>query len=415
MKIIVEEAVTEEKCLKKIHKKFGEKIEITSIHHKEISGFLSLFAKEKCIISFRLIKNKDVSGDTKTLDEKQTAFLINSHAQRIKNNTQNNTDEDKNKSAEKENYKELTALIKDLAEKVGTQSQGSETEHVNIKKIISLMEDNDFSFGFINKIISRIKTELNLAELEDISTLRKKVIDFIADSISIKPFSNIIEKPVIMLIGPTGVGKTTSLAKLAAFYSSKMPEKLDRDIKVKVITTDMYRIGAAEQMRKYCDVMGIQLVEIDFLKDLPINIDLCKTSGDVVLVDTTGRSPNDSVHIEEMQSYFSSINKNETEIHLVLSAVTKISDIRQIMESYKVFDYNFVTITKLDETLHIGNIVSILSETNLPVSYITTGQGVPKDIVSANKKIFLKKLKGFEEDFDYINKNYDDSSSIVWG
>lgn len=423
MEIFVEEAESEQECLKKIHKKYGTEVDIVRNHFKVVPFFLGLFQKEKCEISFMLKSNggssAGLSSDKKgQLNGKQAAALINAHALRIKRNEAMEKGDAGNGEFtrfEGESYDELKNLIKELAEKVGNQHKNEETEHANIKQIISIMEENDFSFGFINKIISRVKTELSLAQLEDISVLRKKVIDFIADFISVKPFSNEIEKPVIVFVGPTGVGKTTSLAKLAAFYTSKLSEKLGRAIKVKVITTDMYRIGAAEQMRKYCEVMDIQLTEVDFLKDLRMNIDLCKTSGDIVLVDTTGRSPHDNTHIEDMQHYFSAINKNEAEIHLVISAVTKISDMKKIIESYKVFGYDYITVTKLDETLHAGNVISVLSETREPISYITAGQGVPKDIAGASKKIFLKKLKGFEEDLDYINKNFDDFSSVFWG
>lgn len=431
MEIIVEEARSKEACLKKIQKKYGTGINIVRSHCKEISYLFGIFSREKHEISFTVnSKNNPLPSKEEALkkinfDEAKTANFIDAQARRIKfiegtekEKAENTEDTSEKLHAEKiaeKNFDDVKNLINELAEKIRSQSPGSETEHINIKKIISLMEENDFSFSFINGIISRIKTELTFAQLEDFPVLRRKVLDFIAESINIKPLSNTIEKKVIILVGPTGVGKTTTLAKLAAFYKSKLSARLGRKIKVKVITTDMYRIGAAEQVRRFCELMDIELTKIDSLKDFKVNVDLCKSTCDIVFVDTTGRSPGDSKQIEYMQSYFSAVNREDTEIHLVISAVTKISDMKKIIESYNVFNFENIIITKLDETLHCGNVVSVLSETDKPVSYITTGQGVPKDIMNAGKKAFVKKLEGFEEDSDYINENFDDISSMNWG
>ena len=258
---------------------------------------------------------------------------------------------------------------------------------------------------------------MSLAELNDFELVQKKVLDWIASSIQIKLEETNNDDPskkqkLIALVGPTGIGKTTTLAKLAAYYILAVSKLEKHSLDVRVITIDQYRIGAAFQIKKYCEHMGIPLIIATDPLDLHKYLDLYKDSADIICIDTTGRSPTDPEKILEMQKYFDEIEPGRIETHLVVSAVTKAADIIEIIKQYSVFNFSSLIITKLDETAHVGSIISVLDEYKIPVAYITAGQTVPKDIARASKLVLLRKLTGFS--LDYINENFNDEISIVW-
>ena len=176
---------------------------------------------------------------------------------------------------------------------------------------------------------------------------------------------------VVALIGPTGVGKTTTLAKLAA--NLKLREKH----RVGLITLDTYRIAAVDQLKKYADIIGSPLRvvgNIEDLKDAIAQMSDC----DFVLIDTAGRSPNDALKLNELKGLLESIKPDE--VHLVISstadqrsvelAVTKFSDVR----------VDKIIFTKIDEAACVGTVLNVVRKVNKQLSYITTGQDVPDDI-----------------------------------
>ena len=181
--------------------------------------------------------------------------------------------------------------------------------------------------------------------------------------------------PLQVFVGPTGVGKTTTLAKLAARYSLYHGEK------VGIITIDHYRIGAIEQLRTYADITGLPLEVVMSPKDL--RTALGKMSGyQRVLIDTAGRGTLNTRHINELANYLQYIP--EAEIFLVVSATTKARDLRLIVNNFKQMKYNKLIFTKLDETQSYGNLLNCSYITGLPLVYLTNGQSVPDDLELAD-------------------------------
>ncbi|WP_253677407.1 flagellar biosynthesis protein FlhF [Treponema sp. OMZ 788] len=310
----------------------------------------------------------------------------------------------------------LAETVERLTEEIRLKNSPSQ-EHENIVKIAEILQENDFTLKYIRSIKEKISKNLSLAELNDFEIVQKKVLEWIASSILIKPEETNNEdsgkkQKLIALVGPTGIGKTTTLAKLAAYYILAVSKLEGRSLDVRVITIDQYRIGAAFQIKKYCEHMGIPLIIATDPLDLHKYLDLYRDSADIICIDTTGRSPADPEKIFEMQKYFEKIETGRIETHLVVSAVTKAADISEIIRQYSVFDYSSLIVTKLDETANVGSIISVLEEYKIPVAYITEGQTVPKDIAKASKLAFLKKLTGFS--LDYINENFNDAISIIW-
>lgn len=196
-------------------------------------------------------------------------------------------------------------------------------------------------------------------------------------------------KKIIMLVGPTGVGKTTTLAKLAARYS----KMLDKKYKVGIITLDTYRIGALEQLTWYARKMKISIETViepeDFLKEID-TLRYC----DYILVDTAGHSQHDKQKINMLKKFIN--NDYKIDVTLVLSATTKYEDLRDIYQSFGELEIDTLIFSKLDESKGLGNLFSLVYESKKPVSYLSVGQEVPMDLlVATNDYLVDCMLDGF--------------------
>jgi flagellar biosynthesis protein FlhF len=173
------------------------------------------------------------------------------------------------------------------------------------------------------------------------------------------------------LVGPTGVGKTTTIAKLAAHY------RLKEKRRVGLITVDTYRIGAVEQLRTYADIIDLPMLVVSTPREMREAVG--RMDGlDLILMDTAGRSPRDEVRIQELRAFLTEAEADE--VHLVLSAVTGGRGLEQTAERFAGVGTTALLLTKLDEATGLGNILPVLRSSKLPLSYLTDGQNVPDDI-----------------------------------
>lgn len=193
------------------------------------------------------------------------------------------------------------------------------------------------------------------------------------------------QRRVIALVGPTGVGKTTTIAKLAAYFA------LERGLNVGLVTSDTYRIAAVEQLRTYADIIGRPLYTVDTPDD--VSLALKETSCcDVVLVDTGGRNHRDTERMQELRQILTMLSPDET--HLVYSLTANPRDAYEAMEHYLPLGVNRLTFTKLDEAAAPGLILNLRMRCNQPLGYITYGQNVPDDIRPAERTDFTQILLG---------------------
>ena len=190
-----------------------------------------------------------------------------------------------------------------------------------------------------------------------------------------------------VFIGPTGVGKTTTLAKLAAQFRLRAYKKIT------LISLDTYRIGAVDQLRTYAGILHLPL-EVAFQPEDLKRIIESNMHQDLLLIDTVGRSPNDSKHLEELRDFLSV--HPQLENHLLLSATTKERDLSQIVERFSCVPIKSYIFTKLDETDEYAPLLNQLLRDRKPLSYLTNGQNVPEDIELATKlrvaNLFLNTL-----------------------
>ena len=192
----------------------------------------------------------------------------------------------------------------------------------------------------------------------------------------------------IFFIGPTGVGKTTTIAKLASKF------RLDEKKKVALLTADTYRIAAAEQLRTYANILEVPFRVVYSEEELGKAVEDFKEY-DYILIDTAGHSHQNNEQKENMCKLIGTLDeKIEKEIYLVLSATTKYRDLRSIADSYKgIADYKLI-FTKLDETTTLGSLLNMRLYTGASLSYVTCGQNVPDDMEEFNPQKTVKRLLG---------------------
>ncbi|NLY88904.1 MAG: flagellar biosynthesis protein FlhF [Firmicutes bacterium] len=200
---------------------------------------------------------------------------------------------------------------------------------------------------------------------------------------SFAPVKLLSRPTVVALVGPTGVGKTTTIAKLAANFA------LFEGKSVGLVTIDTYRIAAVEQLKTYAEILNLPLRVVftpgEFKRAL-----LELSDKDLILVDTAGRSQRNRRQIRELSQFFNGRRLHET--HLVLSTNTKLEDMLEAAEAFREVSFNRLIFSKLDETSNIENMLTFLERVQVPLSYLTTGQNVPEDIEVASPDVIKKYL-----------------------
>lgn len=270
-----------------------------------------------------------------------------------------------------------------------------------VKKIEDILETNEFTASYIRKITERIRSEFSLDDLEDFALVQSRVVEWIGESIQIEKLSELEKRPTILiLVGPTGVGKTTTVAKMAAKFRLS-----DKNLFIRMVTIDRFRIAAQEQLSIYGEHMEIPTTAAESADDIQKLLAIDSGKLDLMLIDTIGLSPHDYESIGRMRKILD-IPSVKPDVYLVVSASTKASDLRDIMRNYEPFDYKSVIVTKYDETNHIGNVVSVLSEKNKPVAFISSGQIVPRNLEVASVVRFLLKLTDLKIDRDSLEKKF---------
>ena len=280
----------------------------------------------------------------------------------------------KTKSPHPPNDKNLAAVQFELATMRNLLEQVlcKESPGTGNSTILDLLLKRDIDMHFAKQIIKNLPAD----HIND-ESMNPELIKMIIEQIKNKLHCiEGIEVPakgrkIVALIGPTGVGKTTTIAKLAAKFAIQ-----DRH-SVVLITADTYRVSAVEQLKTYSDIMGIPIHIVYTPNELKRVLD-SNLDKQLILIDTAGRSPHNSEQLEELKNL---LQIDDTiEKHLVLSTTTKYKDALDIMEKFSVCSPYKVIFTKLDEARNIGTIVNLLYQIPITLSYFTNGQNVPDDI-----------------------------------
>ncbi|MDR2071910.1 MAG: flagellar biosynthesis protein FlhF [Spirochaetaceae bacterium] len=301
--------------------------------------------------------------------------------------------------------KEIRSLNEKLDTKISEAPRVQELrEHPSLQKLEEDLRINDFSPACIRGILERARKEFPLDDLDNYEDVQKRAVLWIAEQIALYQEPDIRKKPrIIVLVGPTGVGKTTTIAKLAAMYGELSGGQWRHS--VRMITLDNYRIGGKHQIEKYGEIMEIPVSTVENYESLRKALALYREKVDFVLVDTIGKSPRNYGELGEMKAILDACPA-KTEFQLCIAASTKSSDIKEILRQFEPFKYRAVIVTKLDETTGVGNVISALAEGGKPISFITTGQTVPPDIERASIASLLCNLEGFTVDRQILGNRF---------
>lgn len=246
----------------------------------------------------------------------------------------------------------------------------------NLQLALKQLLDNDVAAHLAKQIIQEAHTQLKGAEYGDLRTVLKKVIERLQTRLLTvsDPRRRIKPGRIVGLIGPTGVGKTTTIAKMASL------DKLRHGRKVALISADTFRIAAAHQLRTFAHIAEVPF-EVVYSPDEMQKALARFADCDRIYIDTTGRSQKDTRNLEDIKAMLEAAGADE--VHLVISATTKQQDADDILEHFSVLMCNRLLFTKLDETTNLGLILNLANATRKPVSFLTMGQNVPNDIAEA--------------------------------
>ena len=250
-------------------------------------------------------------------------------------------------------------------------------------QIKSLFWHKGISKDWIDDILAPLEM-MNSHILDNKEELVSYVFEEIDSALSIQKES-VGEPKVIMLVGPTGVGKTTTIAKLSCRYQTT-------DRKMSLINLDSYKIGAFAQLDEYAKHLNIDHIKVEDIELFESNI--VESNNDIILIDTVGVSPYDTQKFMKILQFAQTKIKREIEVHLVLSATTNRDDMDDTLKQFDPLDLDSVIFTKFDETKHFGNLLGFLLSNNLPMSYFCMGQDISTDIQLASKEYLLESFIG---------------------
>lgn len=280
---------------------------------------------------------------------------------------------------------DLHSLVEDLCRQ-GRRGGAADWPSELFRLYTDLIE-TDMGEDLARELVELVRREAPAVARGDAHIARHWLTEEIVKQIPIHgPISLTPGRPrLAALVGPTGVGKTTTIAKLAANF------RLRDKRRVGLITVDTYRIAAVEQLRTYADIIDLPMQVVATACEMRQAVrgmaDL-----DVILLDTAGRSPADEVKLQELAGILEQAQPDE--VHLVLSSVANTSVLVRTAERFAAVGTTALVLTKLDEAAGLGNLLPLLRDGGLPLSYLTHGQNVPDDITPADARRLVTTMLG---------------------
>ncbi len=265
----------------------------------------------------------------------------------------------------------LQAMMKDLCRR--SKGEGHEDWPEELFHLFTELLDAEVSEELARELVERVRSDPRAAGLSDPMMLKARLAGLIEDDIRVGGPIRVTPGRcrLAALVGPTGVGKTTTIAKLAAHF------RLKEKRRVGLITVDTYRIAAVEQLRTYADIIDLPMHVVSTPREMRETVQRMSHL-DLILLDTAGRSPKDEVRIQELRAFLGEAAADE--VHLVLSSVGAARTLEQTAERFAAVGVTALVLTKLDEANGLGNVLPVLRSSGLPLSYLTDGQNVPDDI-----------------------------------
>jgi flagellar biosynthesis protein FlhF len=291
------------------------------------------------------------------------------------------------KRSEDEGEEALIEEIEQMKEELSQMREEMlpELEPPVVKKVKTLFLQKGISQKWLDE---KCETVLTTPLASDEKLLVSYLLEEIDDAVRVRQERLDVPK-MMMLVGPTGVGKTTTIAKLAARYAYL----LDQPYKVALVNLDSYKVGAVEQLAHYAEIMQIEHHSVATPEAFREKIEALNDF-DIILVDTAGMSPYDTKKFIKVIEFVQSDTPRALEVHLTLSATVKYEDMDDIYQNFSFLNPDALIISKFDETRHLGSLINFMLRYDLPASYFSVGQEVPDDLLVANKEYLLERFIG---------------------
>ena len=360
-----------------IKKDLGEDALILNTKKIKTGGFLGFFKQEKLEV---------IAAVETILSEKRSSIESNNTKSQY---PEKNEDSTENLPIKKDdNMDELMSELKSLKQFM-FQSIDEERLPDVLKALKKKLNDQGITVEVQSELLGKLMLVLdqhpNYTEDKIHALARKEIIKLI-NAHKKRPSRRKVD--IICFIGPTGVGKTTTIAKIAADYL------LSEDKKVGLITSDTYRIAAVEQLKTYSSILNIPIRVVESSADLTAAIDdLCDC--DIILMDTAGRNYQQKQYIDGLKLMLPETKK--IQINLVLSLTSKYEDMKKIIDNFQTIEMDQLILTKKDETSSSGAILNLIYHYSIPIRYIANGQNVPDDIVTVTPELIANFVLGEDE------------------
>ncbi len=368
-------------AMKKLKLELGSNAVILHTRKMKKPGLLGLFKKP--LVEIVAAVDNDVNDNQKNKEKNTNHRLYKSSINKDIFIKKNQNENDLNFEIEK-----LRKTVEGLQTTIDTNMNLNQKNDINVKlhDIYDKLVSNGIEEKIVYNILKEISHKLNIetkSKKELINIVKKHISNYLGEPQPISLVEN--KQKIIFFIGPTGVGKTTTLSKIAAQYVLENKENIG------LITADTYRIAAVEQLKTYSDVLNVPLKIMYDTKDIYDSLSKLKDK-EVILIDTAGRNHNNNNKMNELNEIIQTVNNKE--VFLVLSATTSFDNIKSIIDKYKMIDNYKIIFTKIDESNNIGVVLNTRIYSNKPLSYITNGQNVPEDISKADNKYLCDLLIG---------------------
>ncbi len=394
---IVEHGKSVEEAIALIHAKYGHDVQITghkSIPRKGLAGLLGKEIYEVSAAPLAQVQQKHVRAAR--FMEQGSAAMAAAPAQAAK---------PKRTQAQQHSTESLKPVMEQIQrlykriDAIPSSGDGAFANYPELLKLQEILIANEFSPQYIDTILQRAKSFFAIEQIQNEQYLHATVLSWIIEDVRVQRWDETYNKQITVFVGPTGVGKTTTLAKIAKIFGYDNNNKRIAD--VALLTIDNYRLAAKEQLEGYGRPMEYPVHMITTQDELGEQIEHYK-SYKHILIDTIGRSPQEVVSLGEMYNLLEPF-VDKMNVSLVLNATTKINDLKLVLRHYQPFNYDSIIVSKADETRVLGSIFSALQFIDKPITFITTGQRIP-DIVPASAAQLLEKMSGFAVDSGSIEQ-----------
>jgi flagellar biosynthesis protein FlhF len=299
-------------------------------------------------------------------------------------------------SSENDLLAERLQTIESLIAQFGRRSPGTPIDSIPPEMFhhYAQLIEADMDEEHARDLVLQLQQQCSKDDLGDLDLLRSRLAVLIQSQIHCAGPITVVpgQRRVVALVGPTGVGKTTTIAKLAANF------RLRERVKLGLVTVDTYRVAAVEQLRTYADIMDLPMKVVTNPIEMRRAIDELSEM-DLVLIDTAGRSPREELQLQELRALLNEAAVDE--VHLVLSLATSPRVLAMTAEKFAPVGVTSLILTKLDEAAGMGTLLSAGRQIDRPMSYVTTGQDVPDDIEIAQADRSTRLILGDEDLFGH--------------